>query len=193
MPLSQSQAEAALGGLIDAASRLFYDGGPFTVFGAYRVVPRVSLEPGAIPNGNLIPLNEREMGLSVSRGMLAIEDDTALRFALGHELGHGFSEALLTRVGLPGIGGSPTEVIADLGSAYLLSRTGSTWDEIVTAVRGWRRSGIFDENASGDHPGGADRASYVQTLRTLILEGHTFEDAAKAICMSLEVPPPAAG
>jgi hypothetical protein len=192
--MNDTEAEEALKQLIDKISTLFYDGKPFTIFGGTcPVVSQITVEAGDIPNGNLAPMeqpsydpyNPTPYGLAVTQGVLNIDNNTALKFVLGHELGHGFSEVLLTKIGLRGVSGFLTEVVADLGSAYLLSQTGSTWDDILDAVDKWSKYQIFDPNQSGDHPPGDKRAEYVHTLKTLIADnGQSFEDAVKGICES---------
>lgn len=181
----QTDAENRLRPMIKTVGDTFYRGGDFKVFGTYVVAPRLEVTSGITPNGNLIPIPGNRMGITVTRGLLALED-AGVMFALGHELGHGFSEAALDTIGLSAAGGCITEVIADLGSAYLLSVSGFTWSTITDiAVRGVT-IGIFDPGWSGDHPPGRMRADCVQSLAELMQGGADFTMSAKAVCLSMQ-------
>lgn len=185
MPLTKTAAEDRLRPMIATVGTLFYGGKDFKIFGTYTMAPRLEVTVGHLPNGNLNPIPGNRMGISVTSGLLALPD-TGVMFALGHELGHGFSEAALTTLGMPAVGGCVTEVIADLGSAYLLSVSGIAWPSITDiAVRGVAL-GIFDHGWSGDHPPGTVRADCVTSLATLMQGGSGFNEAAKAICMSVQ-------
>jgi hypothetical protein len=185
MPLTPTQASAAVAALLDASAELFYDGERPTVFGE-AMVPIVIEVPGAQPNGNLAPATGG-YGIEASQGLLGLDDEVAIKFALAHEAGHGMSERILADIGLHGISGPATEVIADLASAYLLTRVGHSWPEVLTSVRAWRQTGIFDEHASGDHPAGADRVRHVETLAHTMAQQPppSFGETALAICQSL--------
>ena len=184
MAMTQTTAENKLRPMIKTIGDLFYGGGDFKVFGTYTVAPRLTVTPGFLPNGNLTPIPGNRMGINVTRGLLALPD-TALMFALGHELGHGFSEAALTTIGLHATGGCITEIIADLGSAYVLSLSGFAWKDIRdTATRGVAL-GIFDAGWSGDHPPGAMRADCVNSFAEIMQDGTDFTLAAKAVCLSM--------
>jgi hypothetical protein len=182
--MNEDKAKQALESMIRKVSELFYNGKPFKIFGdAYEIVPELKVEEDHTPNGNLAALGERTMGVQVTRGLLNLPDN-AVKFALGHELGHGFSEAALNFIGMHGVSGCVTEVIADLGSAYLLSRLNVEWEDIEkTAAAGV--GNIFDRNWSGDHPPGEMRKHCVVSLAVLMKEGASFQEAAKAICMSM--------
>lgn len=183
--MNQTDAENRLRPMIRTVGDLFYGGGDFTIFGTYVMAPRLIVTGGITPNGNLTPIPGNRMGISVTRGLLNLPDTAAL-FALCHELGHGFSEAALETIGMKGVGGCVTEVIADLGAAYLLSQSGVTWAAITdVAVRGVTL-GIFDAGWSGDHPPGRMRADCVQSLATLMQDGDEFGLAAKAVCLSMK-------
>jgi hypothetical protein len=183
--MNQTDAENRLRPMIKTVGDLFYGGGDFKIFGTYVMAPRLEVTGGVTPNGNLTPIPGNRMGISVTRGLLALPD-TAAMFALCHELGHGFSEAALETLGMKGMGGCVTEVIADLGAAYLLSQSGVSWASITdTAVRGVAL-GIFDAGWSGDHPPGRMRADCVQSLAELMQGGVDFTTAAKAVCLSMQ-------
>lgn len=183
--MTKDEAENRLRPMIKAISDAFYGGQDFKVFGTYVVAPRIELEAGHIPNGNLSPIPGNRMGVRVTRGLLALPD-AGVMFALGHELGHGFSEAALTRLDMSAVGGCVTEVIADLGAAYAMSLTGFTWTSIAdVAVRGVTLR-IFDADWEGDHPPGLMRAECVTSFAALMEAGHGFNDSAKAICLSMQ-------
>ncbi len=109
----------------------------------------------------------------------------AIKFALAHELGHGTSEHVLSKVGLTGASGEATEVIADLSAAYTLVQLGIRWDTVIDSISQWRKSQIFDTHKEGDHPPGDDRVKYVKQLRALIDKKVAFNDAARQICQAL--------
>ncbi len=185
MPMTQTAAENRLRPMIKTVGDLFYGGKDFTIFGTYVMAPRLQVSPGAMPNGNLTPIPGNRMGIAVTQGLLNLSE-TAAMFALGHELGHGFSEAALTTIGLQGAGGCVTEVIADLGSAYLLSKSGTSWKDITDVAARGVTLGIFDQGWSGDHPPGKMRADCVQSLSILMTDGAGFAEASKAICLSMQ-------
>src|SRR5262249_41516741 len=126
MAMTQNQVETILGQLIPLVSRYFYDGNPFTVFGGdYTVVPRVThVQQQTMPDGSLDGVDATHVGVRVTSGMLQIHDNTAIHFAVAHELGHGFTEQLMNKLGI-GVQNAATEVIADLGAAYLLAQNGT--------------------------------------------------------------------
>ncbi len=183
--MNQVDAENKLRPMIKTVSDTFYGGNDFRVFGTYVVAPRLSIQPGATPNGNLTPIPGNRMGIEVTRGLMNLPD-VGVMFALGHELGHGFSEAALTTIGLGAAGGCVTEVIADLGSAYLLSLSGYTWTAIVDVADRGVTLGIFDAGWQGDHPPGKMRADCVRSLSELMQGGGSFGLSAKAICLSMQ-------
>lgn len=183
--MTKEEAENRLRPMIGEIGNAFYDGRDFKVFGTYVVAPRIELESGFIPNGNLTPIPGNRMGVRVSRGLLALPD-AGVMFALGHELGHGFSEAALARLDMSAVGGCVTEVIADVGAAYAMSLTGFTWPEISDiAVRGVALR-IFDADWEGDHPPGLMRADCVTGFAELMQGGGSFNECAKAICLSMQ-------
>jgi hypothetical protein len=185
MPMNQTDAENRLRPMIKTVGDLFYGGGDFKIFGTYVMAPRLQVTLGMVPNGNLTPIPGNRMGISVTSGLLALPDN-AVMFALGHELGHGFSEAALVTIGLQAAGGCVSEVIADLGAAYLLSLSGSRWAEITDIAARGVSLGIFDPGWSGDHPPGQMRANCVKTLAELMQSGADFALASKAICLSMQ-------
>ncbi len=184
MSMDQKQAELVLSDLIQRVKSKFYANGEFKIAEmpvvATVVVDDKTAYPDAVPTAT-----ENGMGLEVTKPLLQVKNDNAIKFALAHELGHGFSETVLTRCGLKGVSGEVTEVVADLGAAYLLADSGVPWKDILDTVDDWQTSQIFTPNKSGDHPPGAKRAEYVHSLYSLIQSEHTFEDAVKGICMSL--------
>jgi hypothetical protein len=177
-----ASAEEMMRQLIHKASQLFYGGGKPTVFGM-NLEPHIMVEPGPGINGNLSP-TASGMGVIATQGFINLPNRIARDFAIGHELGHGFGERILPEIGLQGVAGKPTEVIADLTSAYLLNQLGISWDRLMTALRS-AQGQIFDVHQSGDHPPGDQRIAYIGTLMQLIAAGHSFQDASKAILMSL--------
>lgn len=187
MPLTKGDAEQTAKSIIDKAKELFYDGGTPTVFGM-NLVPSIKVVAGQTPNGNLAPAGSGGMGMEVSQGLLNIPDTVAIKFAIGHELGHGFSETILTKIGLKGVSGSATEVIADLAAAFILTKIGHTWPAVLASVQNWQTAGIFDANRSGDHPPGAERVTYINSLFSLMSAqafSRSFEAAAKLVCNNL--------
>jgi len=178
-----ASAQEMMRQLIQKASQLFYGGGKPTVIGM-NLEPTIMLEAGAMPNGNLSP-TASGMGIIATRSFIDLPNRIARDFAIGHELGHGFGEKILPEIGLQGVSGKPTEVIADLTSAYLLNQLGIPWDRILAALRS-AQGQIFDAVQSGDHPPGNLRIAYVGSLVELMSDNQTFKDAAKAILMSLQ-------
>ena len=53
--------------------------------GFYEVIPKIRVEPGGIPNGNLTVIGSG-MGVAVSQGLLNVKAGAALTFGLAHEL-----------------------------------------------------------------------------------------------------------
>ncbi len=184
MAMDQKQAELVLGDLIKNVKKMFYKDGDFKIADlpvVATVVVNDQTHPDAVPT-----VTENGIGLEVTRGLIQLKDDNAIKFALAHELGHGFSLTVLTRCGLTGASGEVTEVVADLGAAYLLANSGVAWEDILHTVDDWQNSHIFTPYKSGDHPPGDKRATCVHSLYTLIQSGYTFEDAVKGICMSFQ-------
>ena len=185
MAMTQTDAENRLRPMIKTVGDLFYAGKDFTVFSTYTMAPRLDITSGHIPNGNLTPFPGNRMGISVTRGLMALPD-AGVMFALCHEMGHGFSEAALAALDLSAAGGCVTEVIADLGSAYLLSQSGFSWPIITDIATRGVTLGIFDQDWSGDHPPGTMRADCVRSLATLMQGGESFTLSAKAVCLSMQ-------
>lgn len=183
MSMTTDQAGAFVTAALSKISELFYAGATPTAFDM-PMVGKVITEEGEQPNGNLTPIDE-EIGLVVSKGLLALHDDLTIKFALGHELGHGTSLHILSQVGLEGISGQATEVIADLSAAYILVQLGSTWDAVIGSISTWRDTDIFDAHASGHHPPGDERVAHVRALQGLIGKKVAFKDAAYQICNPL--------
>lgn len=182
MSMNETQASAFAKSALDKLSTLFY-GGDTPYACDLPMVPVVKAERGATPNGNLTPTDDGSgLGMVVSDGLLNITDDVTIKFALVHELGHGTSEHILKHVGLEGVGGEATEVIADLSAAYILAELGTRWDTIIASISQWRKTKIFDEHKDGDHPPGDERVAYVKKLQELLGKGASFHDAAKQIC-----------
>jgi hypothetical protein len=150
------------------------------------MVPQVRVDNATHhPDGTLYTAG-MNMGVEVTLPLLQLNDDVAIEFAVAHELGHAFSDTLLTSLGLAGLDGAAPEIIADLGSAYLLSLDGRGWPAILNAARDGIRTGIFTVGWSGEHPPGAERAQYVQTLHDLMAGGHDFNASATGICLSVQ-------
>lgn len=186
MAMSKTQAEAQLAQIIPLVSKHIYDGKKFTVFdGFYEVVPKIVVQPGGIPNGNLTPIGNG-MGVAVSQGLLSVSNDAAITFGLAHELGHGFKQTLLEKLDMGGISGCVTEIAPDLGAAYTMNLAGWSWTAIKEATRNGVAYGIFDLGWSGDHPPGEKRATCVASFVTLVTSGESFLDATKAICLSMQ-------
>jgi len=185
MSMNAAQASAfAKEALALISSQFYANDTPYAC--GLPMVPVVKTEPGSVPNGNLTPTDDEQgLGMVVSEGLLAIGDNVAIKFALAHELGHGTSEHVLSKVGLTGASGEATEVIADLSAAYLLIQLGIGWDTMIDSISRWRTSQIFDTHKDGDHPPGDDRVNYVKQLRALIDKKVAFSDAARQICAAL--------
>lgn len=184
--MQPEEAQNVADAIIGQARALFYNGEGPTVFGMV-LVPTTRWVNSVIPNGNLTPLETDPplMGMELSTGLLAIPNPAAVKFAIGHELGHAFSETILAKIGLRGVGGYATEVIADLASAYILMQIGIDTAAIQIAVNQGVAYGIFDVASSGDHPAGKDRARHVEELFQKMASGKSFEDAARQICKGL--------
>ena len=178
-----ASAEEIMRQLIHKASQLFYGGGKPTVFGM-NLEPHIMVEAGPGVNGNLSP-TASGMGVMATQGFINLPNRIARDFAIGHELGHGFGEKILPEIGMQGVAGKPTEVVADLTSSYLLNQLGISWDRILAALRS-AQGQIFDAAQNGDHPPGNLRIAYIGTMVQLITENQTFQDSAKAILMSLK-------
>ena len=186
MAMNRTQAEKQLAQHIPLIGKHIYDGGKFTVFdGFYEVVPKIVVEPGGIPNGNLTPVGNG-MGVRVSQGLLNVKDDCALVFGLAHELGHGFKQTLLEKIGMGQISGCVEEVAPDLGAAYVMHLGGWSWSAIRDATTKGVQHGIFDLGWSGNHPPGAMRATCVASFIELVGDGNDFTDCVKAICLSMQ-------
>jgi hypothetical protein len=185
MSMNTEQANTFTRSALERISALFYAGDiPYAC--GLPMVAVVMTERGATPNGNLTPTDDGTgLGLVLSDGLLAIKDDITIKFAIAHELGHGTSEHILTRIGLGGIAGEATEVIADISSAYLLVELGTSWDALIGSIRQWRTTNIFDDHKSGDHPAGDARVAHVEKFRALIDRKVGFNDAARQICEPL--------
>lgn len=190
MPMNKDQAEKTLTQMIPAVSKAFYGGKPFTIFdGAITVVPKIIVEEKAgVPNGNITGITDTTYGVLVNRAFLAIKNDVALKFALAHELGHGFTAVALEKLdkSMKGISGPRTEIVADLGAAYLCAQTGIKWEDVDKAVKDWKAAQIFDEKWEGDHPPGAVRAQLVGILcERMKIKGADFMQAAKEMLVNL--------
>lgn len=153
--------------------------------GFYEVIPKIRVEPGGIPNGNLTVIGSG-MGVAVSQGLLNVKTGAALTFRLAHELGHGFKQTLLEKMAMGGVSGCVTEVAPDLGAAYTMNLAGWSWPVIKDATSKDVAHRIFDVNWSGDHPPGDMRATCVATFVALVTGGASFTDATKAICLSMQ-------
>lgn len=185
MAINSTQAGAAAQQFITLARKRFYGGKDPTVFGGKLVAEVVVDHAGTIPNGNLAPV-ANGWGLELSQGLLDLDDDLAIRFVIGHELGHAFSETILASIDLHGISGEATEVIADLAAAHMLVALGDSWGAVLKTVDKWKSLGIFDEDKSGDHPAGERRVHYIHELsRAMTDRKETFEQAARRICSGL--------
>lgn len=181
--MNKYEAEQLLARMIPMVSQLFYHGDPATVHGTILLVPEIKIDNQlSVPNAQFFPIDTNSWGVEVSGKLLQL-DTGSIAFALAHELGHAFSEVVLDSIGLGGAAGRATEVIADLGAAYLLTFLNHNWVGILHTVDNGVHTGIFDAGSSGDHPPGKDRAHYVRYLHYLIVEaGCSFDVAAKQIC-----------
>lgn len=189
-------AQASLIGtkLVAIIKRDFYSGGTFTAIGGLPVSGSVRLDSGldnSVPNSTLgteDQNNSINVVIDVNSRLLQL-DDNAIKFALAHELGHAFSEKVAADIGYDHsrpLVGARTEIIADLGAAYLLKQIGLSWDDICSVAEDGVATGIFNHGWSGDPPPGAKRAECVNSLAELMKAGHNFKDASKALMDSLQ-------
>jgi hypothetical protein len=189
-----AQATVIGGNLVAIIKRDFYNGGAFTAIGGLPVTGAVRLDNGignAVPNSTLGTHEHNsvtDVVIDVNSRLLQLGDN-AVKFALAHELGHAFSEKLAADLGYDHkrpLDGPRTEIIADLGAAYLLKQAGVSWDDICNVANNGVATGIFNAGWSGDHPPGAKRAECVKSLAELMKAGHSFKDALKGLLLSLE-------
>ncbi|PMS18054.1 hypothetical protein C0Z18_17595 [Trinickia dabaoshanensis] len=191
--MDTKQASVVAGNLIDIIKRDFYNGAAFTALGGCLVIGVVRLDTSggainAVPNSTLGMDDHGHVIIDANARLLAL-DDNSVKFALAHELGHAFSGKLAADLGYSGksaLTGARTEIIADLGAAYLLKQCGVGWDDICDTANRGVAAGIFNAGWSGDHPPGAKRAECVKTLADLMKAGHSFKDAMNALLLSLE-------
>ncbi|MET0307793.1 MAG: hypothetical protein ABW023_03710 [Sphingomonas sp.] len=182
--------------------RLTYAGMPFTTV--------VKVEPDGLSVNAMLYMDSSRWGVEVSDLMLSgFVPDDAIKFGIAHELGHAFGGPLLDSLCIapsatvlkPGVtmgddaemrSGAPTEVIADLGAAYILNLMGMSWEAIIaTADQG--NQNIFDTAWNGDHPPAAMRADCIRSFVELLRWGGSFENSAKAVCLSMVGTRPLAG
>lgn len=183
---ARQKAERALAKTHGAIVKGFYNGDPraFNIDGI-PVKPTLRVEKGSTPNGNVTGFENEEgtefwFGVVVSEGLLT-RDLVSQMFALAHELGHSVGVDVLPRIGLAGISGQRTEVVADLIAAYAVNLAGLSWDKILACVSGGVKSGIFDKEKSGHHPPGKDRARYVRQFRQELGSGKNIDAALAAV------------
>ncbi|MEW6339128.1 MAG: hypothetical protein RXR20_23725 [Paraburkholderia sp.] len=187
-----TQASVIAGNLVAIIKRDFYNGGAFTALGGCPVIGSVRIDNGelgnAFPDSTLGTDDHGNVLIDVNDRLLKL-DDNSIKFALAHELGHAFSGKLAADLGYDDnnpLDGPRTEIIADLGAAYLLRQAGVSWDDIGDVVNNGVATGIFTAGWSGDHPPGAKRAECVKSLADLMKAGHSFKDALKGLLLSLE-------
>lgn len=183
--MTVAKAQHELEVMVDLVKKELLKTDDFRIFGGeFAIVPQIELnteDDTANPNANLEPVSDTEFGVMVNQSLLEIEDDIAILFALGHELGHGFSAALLAQIDCSQVGGSATEVIADLGAVRLLQAKGLSLAAIDKSISQWEFSNIFSPEASGDHPAGADRYRYVSMTIEHLKQGRKFIDVVNHI------------
>jgi len=162
------------------ASKEFYGGGTPNWDGTNLVVDIQIDENDMTVNANLSPFGGGYGVLVSELFTLMVEDQIAQVFVLGHEYGHGMTETVMQAAGLTNLSGPAHEVIADLISAYILSRMGIAPDQLVRALE-TAKEHVFNTHANqqqaGHHPEGDDRISYIQTLNVIMEGGHTFPQA----------------
>src|ERR1700756_3611279 len=112
MAMNKVQAERALARMINIIGTLFYQGLPPTAFGSVILPKITAITHEGVPNANLGGIGDTSYGVEVTKELLDIRDNTTIEFGLAHELGHAFSEEVLSQVGLAGVSGEATEVIA---------------------------------------------------------------------------------
>lgn len=182
--LNKHEAERELALMINLVKHEFLRTEEFRIFGGdLVVVPQivVSNQTSKYPNANLTPLDENSMGVMVNKALLSLNDDTAILFALAHELGHGFSAAILDRIKCSEISGTATEVVADLGALKLLNDLGLPLFGINYSISNWRKTQIFDLHASGDHPSGSERYRLIAMAIRGLATGINFLDVVNYI------------
>jgi|GEM_PF-6081558 len=176
--MTVSKAQRELETMVDLVKRELLKTDEFRIFGGdFVIVPQIELntdDDSANPNANLSPMGDIEFGVMVNQSLLEIEDDIAILFALAHELGHGFSAALLEQINCSQVGGSATEVIADLGAVRLLQAKGLSLAVIDKSISQWEFSNIFNPEVSGDHPAGAERYRFVAMAIQQLEQGKKF-------------------
>jgi len=178
------EGEELLRRMIELVKQLFYGGHDFRLFETYIMVPRLNVVSRNIPDATLTPYGAF-MGVEVTRGLMNLQQ-LPFMFAVGHELGHGFSQIALFNMDLAQADGCVTEVIADLGAAYVLHLSGVEWRNITAVAVDGEKLGIFDQRWSGHHPPGRMRADCVLSLAELMQDDWDFELAAKAVCLSMQ-------
>jgi Zn-dependent protease with chaperone function len=182
--VNEMNAREIMRQFIHQASQLFYGGDKPTVFGM-QIVPEIVPDPSNVPNGNLSPAGAG-MGIAASAPLMNLNNKVARDFAIGHELGHGFTEQVLRLINMQ-ITGAQDEVIADLTSAYLLNQMGISWNNLLTSL-GSASGQIFDNAWSGHHPPAAIRIGYIRQL-VQSLNTHSFEDAFKDVLGQVQQKP----
>src|SRR4051794_4618769 len=120
MAMDERACEEFLAQLVPAIEKHLLGGSQLATFGnTIRISPQLRVVEGEA-NATLWAIDKTSMGVEVSDILLLCTPENSVKFAIAHELGHTFSEPLLQRLGLGALSGCPTEIIADLGSAYKL-------------------------------------------------------------------------
>ena len=187
MPWYPAQIRTRMQTFLALASTQFYRGGDPN-FDGTRLVLQFPINTNDFTvNANLAPCGGG-YGVEVSELFTElVGDQTAQIFVLGHEYGHGMTQAVMQSAQLNNLTGPCHEIIADLISAYLLGLMGIAPATLIHSLNGVGEH-VFNTHANsaqaGHHPTGELRVAYINTLTTL-LHDFSFQDSLRAVLLSL--------